>query len=191
MAAVRPFRTPAAGADERYVQLGGQAVHLFRFAAPVDLAYEYFCDVPAVFSLLPDALNVHTYATDRYRLIVGATDGHGHTMAGVFDLQAIHEPGQAIHMVPDKNGPPISMPGIVFSGTLVAKAVFSPELTGTNVEYTVEIEMDIPIPHLLHLMPLSVLQNIGARGMEYKMTQMITGFTRRITADFHTWVAGA
>jgi hypothetical protein len=40
-------------------------------------------------------------------------------------------------------------------------------------------------------MPQSVLQNLGERGMEYKMTQMITGFTRRISADFHTWIGGA
>jgi hypothetical protein len=190
MAAVRPFRTPAARAGGRYVQLGGQAVHVFRFAAPSALAYEYFCDVPAVFRLLPDALNIHAYDTDRYRLVVGATDGHGHTMAGIFDLLAIHEPGQAIRIVPDENGPPVAMQGLVFSGILAAEAVFHPEEDSTNVEYTVEIEMHIPVPQMLCLMPQSVLQNLGERGMEYKMTQMITGFTRRISADFHTWISG-
>ncbi|MEI7772779.1 MAG: DUF1997 domain-containing protein [Chloroflexales bacterium] len=191
MAAVYPFRTPATNAGGHYVQLGGQAVHLFRFASTPDLAYEYFCDVPAVFSLLPDALNVYPYAVDRYRLIIGASDGHGHNMAGIFDLMAIHEPGQAIHIVPDDSGPPISMPGLIFSGSLAAEALFYPEQDGvTNVEYTVDIEMSIPIPHMLRLMPHSMLQNLGERGMEYKMTQMITGFTRKISADFHTWICG-
>lgn len=190
MAVVRTPPTVATRTGGHYVQLGGQALHVFRFASTPDLAYEYFCDVPAVFSLLPDALHVTPYATDRYRLVIGATDGHGHTMAGIFDLLAIHEPGQAIRIVPDDNGPPINMSGLVFSGALAAEAVFHPEQNGTTVEYTVDIEMDIPVPSMLRLMPQHLLQNLGERGMEYKMTQMITGFTRNITTDFHTWARG-
>ncbi|NNJ12178.1 DUF1997 domain-containing protein [Chloroflexales bacterium ZM16-3] len=190
MAAVRTPPTVATRTGSHYVQLGGQAVHVFRFASTTDLAYQYFCDVPAVFSLLPDAMHVHPYADDRYRLVIGATDGHGHNMAGIFDLLAIHEPGQAIRIVPDDKGPPIKMPGLVFSGALAAEAVFQPEDAGTTVEYTVNIEMDIPIPSVLRLMPRHILENLGERGMEYKMSQMITGFTRNITTDFHTWVRG-
>nr|WP_044201190.1 DUF1997 domain-containing protein [Oscillochloris trichoides] len=189
MAGIHPLRR-AAAAEPRYVQLGGQAVHTFRFAAPLDLAYEYFCDVPAVFSLLPDALEVYPYATDRYRLVVGATDGHGHTMAGVFDLITIHEPGEVIRVVPDEHGPPINMPGLIFSGFLAAEAVFNPDHQGTSVEYSVHIEMDIPIPSMLRMMPHHVLQNLGEKGMELKMNHMITGFTRSVTNDFHKWVRG-
>ncbi|MEI8308548.1 MAG: DUF1997 domain-containing protein [Chloroflexales bacterium] len=191
MAEVRSFRSPEARTGGRCVQVGGQAVHVFRFSTTPALAYEYFCNVPAVFKLLPDALHVQAYATDRYRLVVGATDGHGHTMAGIFDLLAVHEPGQAIRIVPDDSGPPIVMPGLIFSGSLAAKAIFHPQDDGTHVEYTVDIAMDIPIPHMLSMMPHSFLQNLGEKGMEYKMTQMITGFTRSITADFHTWIKGA
>lgn len=190
MATGQSLRTPAARASERYVQLGGQAVHVFRFAATPDLAYEYFCDVPAVFSLLPDALDIKPYGTDRYRLVVGATDGHGHTMAGIFDLLAIHESGQAIRVVPDNSGPPITMPGLVFSGSLAAEAVFYPDHSGTTIEYSVDIEMDIPIPSMLRLMPHHILQGLGEKGMEYKMSHMITGFTRSITRDFHAWING-
>jgi hypothetical protein len=39
-------------------------------------------------------------------------------------------------------------------------------------------------------MPHHILQNLGERGMEYKMTQMINGFTRNITTDFHAWAQG-
>ncbi len=191
MAAVHPLRSPAARTGGRCVHVSGQAVHLFRFSSPLGLAYEYFCDVPTVFKLLPDALNVHTYADNRHRLIVGASDGHGHTMASVFDLLAIHEPGQAIRIVPDDTGPPIEMPGLIFSGSLSAEAIFSPQDDGTHVEYTVDIAMDVPIPHMLNMMPLHILQNLGERGMEYKMSQMISGFTRSITDDFHTWLKSA
>lgn len=190
MAASQQLRAPETQRGGHIVQLGGQAVHVFHFAAPPNLAYEYFCDVPAVFSLLPDALHVAPYATDRYRLVVGATDGHGHTMAGIFDLMAIHEPGQAIRIVPDEQGPPIKMPGLIFSGFLAAEAVFHPAEHGTSVEYTVEIEMDIPVPSMLRLMPHTLLQGLGEKGMEYKMNHMITGFTRSITSDFHKWVRG-
>lgn len=190
MAAAQPLRTPGPRPGARHVEVGGQAVHVFRFAAAPDLAYEYFCDIAAVFRMLPDALDVQSYGDDRYRLVVGAHDGHGHTMAAVFDLLAIYEPGRSIRVVPDSSGPPIALPGMVFSGVLAAEAAFFPDRGGALVEYAVDIEMRIPIPAVLRLMPQHLLQGLGERAMEYKMTQMISGFTRAIAADFHAWARG-
>ncbi|MBX0329769.1 DUF1997 domain-containing protein [Oscillochloris sp. ZM17-4] len=190
MATASPTSPRVDRAGRHIVQLGGQAVHVFRFAAPADLAYEYFCDVPAVFQLLPDALDIQPYGPNRYRLVVGATDGHGHTMAAIFDLLAIHAPGQSIRVVPDDSGPPARIPGLVFNGALSAEAVFFPERDGTAIEYTVDIAMDIPVPSVLRLMPQHFLQNLAERSMEHKMTQMITGFTNNITTDFHAWASG-
>lgn len=187
----RQLRTPALQVRGRYIDLGGQAMHVFRFAAPVDLAYEYFCDVPAVFRLLPDALECYPYGRDRYRLIVGATDGHGHSMAAIFDLRAYHEPGVAIRLAPADDGPPHDLAGMVFAGALSAEAVFIPERAGTTVEYVVDIDMTIPVPGVLNLMPMSFLQALGERTMEFKMTQMIGGFTRGIASDFHAWAGVA
>lgn len=179
---------PALTSHERYIDLGGQATHIFQFAAPPDLAYEYFLDVPAVFRLLPDALDCRVYGPEHYRLIVGATDGHGHSMAAIFDLQLLINPGRSISIVPATDGPRHSLSGLVFSGDLNAEAVFFPERNGiTVVEYTVDIEMSIPVPGMLRLMPMSFLQRLGEHSMEFKMTQMINGFTRNISADFHNW----
>jgi len=169
------------------IELSGQAAHLFRFPAALDLAYEYFCDIPAVFRLLPDALDVRPYAPDRYRLVVGATDGHGHSMAAIFDLAAHHEPGHSISLFPADDGPPVSLPGMVFAGALVAEARFAEDARGTSVQYSVELAMAIPVPRVLRLMPAAFLQNLGERAMEFKMSQMIGGFTSNIAADFRAW----
>ncbi|NJN19080.1 MAG: DUF1997 domain-containing protein [Oscillochloris sp.] len=174
-------------AHTRFVDLNGQANHVFRFAAPVALAYEYFCDVPAVFRLLPDALDVYAYGPDRYRLIIGASDGHGHTMAAIFDLQAIFAPGH-ISIVPTEDGPPNDLPGIVFPGSLAAEAIFQPHPANTVVDYALHIEMSIPVPSVLRLMPAQFLQGLGERAMQYKMSQMVNGFTQGVESDFHAWV---
>jgi hypothetical protein len=187
MTATRQLRTPALQVRGRYIDLGGAANHLFHFGAPAELAYEYFCDVPAVFQLLPDSLDCYAYGLDRYRLIVGATDGHGHNMAAVFDLEAHHEPGYAIRLLPADDGPPYEMSGIIFPGSLAAEAIFKPARGGSMVDYHVEIDLSIPVPGVLHLMPTPFLQKLGERTMEYKMTQMIGGFTRSISQDFHRW----
>jgi len=189
---MQPSRSanPSMATHERYIDLGGQVSHIFHFDAPLDLAYEYFLDVPAVFRLLPDALDCRVYGPERYRLIVGATDGHGHSMAAIFDLQLQIDPGRIIRIVPAHDGPRHTLSGLVFAGALCAEAVFFPEPNGTMVEYTVDIEMSIPIPGVLRLMPLSFLQALGERSMEFKMTHMINVFTRNITRDFHIWAAG-
>lgn len=189
MATPRPL-SPGVARGARLLDLGGQALHLFRFDAPVEVAYDYFLDIPAVFRLLPDALDVRPYGRDRYRLIVGATDGHGHSMAAVFDLRAELEPGRALRVVPAEDGPPIKLGGLVFSGALAAEAVFLPEGERTTVEFVVTIEMSIPVPGVLRLMPQQILQGIGETAMEFKMTQMISGFTRNISADFAAWLRG-
>lgn len=175
----------------RLLELGGRASHVFQFAAPLDRAYAYFYDVPAVFRLLPDALDVRAYGPDRYRLIVGASDGHGHSMAAIFDLQAFYDHGRGISVFPADDGPPINLPGLVFAGALAAEAVFHPGPRGTAVHYDVELAMSIPVPPVLRLMPAVLLQGIGERAMELKMTQIISGFTRNIAADFAARAAGA
>lgn len=186
----RQLRMPTSFTRERYIDLGGQANHLFHFQAPVAAAYDYFCDVPAVFRLLPDALDCYAYGQDRYRLIVGATDGHGHNMAAVFDLEAHHEPGYAIKLLPSDDGPAYDLNGMIFGGLLMAEAIFQPTRGGSMVDYHVEIDLSIPVPSVLRLMPTQFLQSLGERTMAYKMTQMLNGFTSGINADFHAW-AGA
>ena len=188
MTAQRQLRKPGVQARGRYIDLSGKASHLFRFAAPVELAYEYFCDVPAVFQLLPDALNCYSYGPDRYRLIVGATDGHGHSMAAIFDLRAYHEPDCAIRLLPADDGPPYNLSGLVFGGVLSADAIFQPDRDGTAVEYDVAIDLCIPLPTALNLMPIQFLQALGERTMAFKMTQMIGGFAHGVSADFQAWV---
>lgn len=191
MTAMRPLTAVATARRSRFLDLGGQATYTFRLGTPVQLAYQYFLDIPAVFRLLPDALDVRAYAPNRYRLTVGASDGHGHSMAAIFDLQAELEPGQAIRIFPAEDGPPVQMQGMAFAGALAAEAVFLPEGDRSRVEYAVEIEMSIPIPGVLGLMPMGFLQSLGERAMEFKMTQMISGFTRAISADFQAWAASA
>lgn len=192
MTATRQLRMPALQGRGRYIDLGGAANHLFRFGAPVGLAYEYFCDVPSVFRLLPDALDCYAYGIDRYRLIVGATDGHGHGMSAVFDLEAHHEPGCAIRLLPANDGPAYELSGMIFPGTLVAEAIFQPARSGSSlVDYHVEIDLSIPVPNVLRLMPTPFLQNLGERTMEFKMTQMLDGFTRSISEDFHAWIGSS
>ena len=173
----------------RVIELGGQAVYVFQFQTPLERSFEYFCDIPTVLRLLPDMLDVSAYGPDRYRLIVGATDGHGHSMSAIFDLAARRHRNQAIWIEPSNDGPPVHLPGIVFHGTLSAEAIFKPSERGTAVRYTVDIDMSIPIPSVLRFMPQNFLQSLGEHAMSYKMTQMINGFAHGIHRDFNEWAS--
>jgi hypothetical protein len=175
----------------RYIELGGEASYHFRLTAPLDLAYEYFCDIPAVLRMLPDTLEVRAYAHDRFRLLVGASDGHGHSMAAVFDLAVRLAPGEAIWLEPVSDGPPLRQNGSTFGGALWAEAIFQPNRLGTDVAYSVAIEMHIPIPGVLRLMPQSFLQSLGEKTMAVKMSQMIDGLARGVHHDFDVWAAQA
>ena len=190
MSAPRQKSTPVpSSARGRVIDLGGQAVYIFQFSDLTELVFEYFRDIPAVFSLLPDTLDVRAYGPDRYRLIVGAPDGHGHSMSAVFDLAATMQVGRSISVAPATDGPLHQLPGHVFHGNLWAEAIFRPSVHGSAVEYSVEIEMSIPIPGVLNLMPHKFLQSLGEKTMAFKMNQMINGFARGIHSDFRAWAA--
>lgn len=173
----------------RVMDLGGEATYTFQFATPLPTAYNYFMDIPSVFRLLPDMLEIKPYAQDRYRLVVGATDGYGHTMASIFDLRAECHDNTSIHIMPTNDGPSVHMEGLVFPGSLWADATFRPSNHGTVVDYRVELAMSIPIPGMLRMMPMPFLQGVGERGMAYKMSQMIHGFAQDINKDFAQWMA--
>jgi hypothetical protein len=188
MAAAPSAKREQTGADVHAIDLGGSVAHVFQFNASPDVTYDYFCDVPGVFGLLPDSLECYSYAPDRYRLLVGASDGHGHAMCAVFDLMAEGVPGQVIRVMPAYDGPPPPTTGMVFSGMLSAEAVFSPMKHGTAVEYNLDLSMSIPIPGVLRVLPLNFLRNLGEKGMEYKMNHMVDGFTDNISRDFDRWL---
>lgn len=193
MTASRPLRSSRTATHQqrgRMIELAGEAIYDFRFHAPVPLVFQYFADIPLVLRLMPDILSVEAYAPSRYRMIVGASDGHGHAMSAIFDLAAYQRSEQVIWLEPDSEGPPIDLPGLVFHGALRAEASFKPAAQGAEVCYSVELAMNIPIPGVLRLMPQHLLQGLGERAMEYKMTQMIDGLAHGIHRDFHHWANG-
>lgn len=188
---VHLLKTRSQAAAERVIDLEGSAIHVFQFAAPLPLAYDYFADIPAIFELLPDTLDIQPYTTDNYRLIVGASDHHGHSMAAVFDLLVEYEADNYIRLSPADDGPDIQLKGLTFRGELWAKAAFKPTRKGTVVEYSISLGMSIPLPKPLQLMPQSFLQSVGERAMTYKVSRMITGFARDVEADFARWISGS
>lgn len=184
---MRPSASSAHASRDRVLDLGGQAIHVFQFDTPISRAYEYFLNIPSVFRLLPDTLDVQPYSDKDYRLVVGANDGYGHAMSAIFDLHADCEHERSIRIKPATNGPAVRLSGLVFKGDLWAEAHFKPGRAGTAVEYSVELALSIPIPGVLRMVPQNFLQNLGEHAMSFKMTHMISGFARDIETDFHRW----
>lgn len=180
----RVRNTPVYHTCDNVIDLSGSALHVFRFDTSLPEVYNYFADIPMILHLLPDTLDVQAYCKDCYRLIVGASDGMGHSMSAVFDLHANCTKENCICLEPVNNGPNMKQKGIVFGGNLWAEAVFKPDSKGTTVDYHLEIAMSIPLPGLLSKMPHSFLQSLGERGMAMKMSHMIEGFAKDIESHF-------
>lgn len=170
--------------DNRVIDLGGQASHTFEFEAPPSMVFEYFSDVPAIFKLLPDVMNVYSYDDNLYRVIVGASDHMGHTMAGVFDLQLDFEGDQSMRLFPASNGPAVRMKGFTFPGDLWLEVGFDTVGAYTVAQYNLELSLSIPLPGPMVKMPRHVIQKMGERAMAVKISHMIGGFARHVQSDF-------
>jgi hypothetical protein len=179
---MKPAHHPGGGS--RVVDLGGHASHTFEFEAPLALVQSYFADVPAIFKLLPDVMHVQTYAPDKYRVVVGASDHLGHMMAGIFDLQATFDGDYAMRLTPVKDGPAVTIKGFTFPGDLWLEITFEPVELGTIAQYALELSLAIPLPGPMARMPIQAVQKMGERAMSAKISHMITGFARHVQADF-------
>ncbi len=180
---VRYLGSTGHSTNTRILDLSGSATHYFQFATATDAAYSYFADIPTILRLLPDTLDVKTYANDMYRLIVGASDHHGHSMTAVFDMQVVCEEGRIL-LLPINTMPAYTGRGITFPGELQAEAIFKPGRKGTVVEYNLDVILSIPLPRALFFMPQTMLQNMGEHAMSFKITHMISGFAQAIEKDF-------
>jgi hypothetical protein len=167
------------------IEVGGRIGHLFQFPVTRQVAYDYFADIGAIFTMLPDVQEVLEFGNGRYRIIVGAADGHGHSMTALFDIEAIGEPGAAIYVQPFAGAPAWKGRGLSFRGDLWAEALFSDRSPGANVQYSVEMLLNIPLPPVFQLMPRAILQTISDTAVALKMRQMISGFVRDVTTDFN------
>jgi hypothetical protein len=181
---LRSLLEPSPTGEDRVIDLGGQATHVFQFDAPLPLVYDYFTDVLAIFQFLPDTVDVYSYAPDHLRLVMGTTDLLGFNMAGVFDIATEFEAGTYIRAFPATNGPAVRLKGLSFPGELWIEATFEPDGEETLVEYHFELSMTIPLPGPFRRVPRPLLQQIGERALEVKISNIITGFSRHIEVDF-------
>lgn len=181
---IRSLMKPTSKSGEtRVIDLGGQASHRFEFNAHPSLVFEYFADVPAVFKLLPDVMQVEPFGTDSYRIVVGANDHLGHTMAGVFDLQVEFD-DKTIRIFPVQNGPAVRIKGITFPGDMWLEVEFAYDGQMTIADYNLELSLTIPLPGPMLKMPRQAVQKMGEKAMSYKISHMVTGFARHVKADF-------
>jgi hypothetical protein len=181
---LRSLLEPSSTREDRVIDLGGQAGHVFQFDAPLKLVYDYFSDIQPILQFIPDVSEVSSYAKNHYRMIIGATDILGFAMAGVFDFRVEFEKDQCIRGYPATNGPAIRLKGFSFPGDLWIETLFSTEGNVTCVEYTIELAMTIPLPGPLRKMPRPLVREIGERALEFKISNIITGFSRHVEVDF-------
>lgn len=178
---IRPSQRPG---EQRVIDLGGQAAHTFEFEAPIDLVYDYFSDIPSMFKLLPDVMDINEFDTNKYRVQVGASDHLGYTMAGIFDLQVEFEHEQAIRLSPTKEGPAVRLKGFTFPGDLWLEIHFDGDDYETVAKYTIEISLTIPLPGPMLKLPRHMVQKMGEKAMSFKISNMMTGFSRHVQTDF-------
>jgi hypothetical protein len=170
--------------DGRVIDLGGQASHTFEFEAPGALVYEYFADIPAMFKLLPDVISVTPFETDMYRVLVGASDHLGYTMAGIFDLKVEFHEGRSLRLAPCKEGPAIRMKGFTFPGDIWLEIAFDGDSYETIAKYTIDISLSILLPGPMLKLPRHMVQKMGERAMSFKISNMMNGFSRNVQTDF-------
>jgi hypothetical protein len=159
----------------------------------IEHAYSYFTDFNFVLPRLPEVGRILRFKDGRYRMIFTADDGRGHDMGIVFDIRHELIENKHVKVVPI----PLSHDQIKHDKSL-GKGPFFPGLFSSDtilhlrrdhieVNYKLQMQIEVEVPNFLRFMPLGVLQKIGETLMHMKLNTVAAGFVQRLPEDFNEW----
>jgi Protein of unknown function (DUF1997) len=159
----------------------------------IEHAYSYFTDFNFVLPRLPEIGRILRYRDGRYRMIFSADDGRGHDMGIVFDIRHELVENKHVKVVPlplthaqIRNDKTLGK-GPFFPGLFSSDTILHLRRDHIEVNYKLQLQIEVEVPNFLRFMPLGMLQKIGETLMHMKLGSVADGFIQRLPEDFNEW----
>lgn len=177
----------------RTIKIIGSARRSFLFPAELPMAYAYYGDVGRLLNFLPHICLVQAYGPDRFRLLYSTTELGTYHVRIVADVQTTLEKGWVLRVHPlDGISPVKSQMGInsvMTQGHFSSRSVFRDRGHQTRIEYSLQLQAELPTPLGLRLMPGMMLNSIARSITKTRIREIAEGFVERSVAAFPHWLA--
>lgn len=175
------------------IQVAGSARRSFVFPGELPLAYAYYADVGRLLGYLPHICLVRAYGPDRFRLLYSSTELGLYQVRLFADVRTTLEEGWIVRVHPMEGVSPVKAQAGLHStstqGYFSSRSVFYDEGEQTRIEYSLQLQGDLPTPRGLRLMPGMVVNRIAKGVTRMRIGEIADGFVERSSDAFPHWLA--
>jgi hypothetical protein len=175
------------------IEIAASSRRCFVFPAELRLAYAYYGDVERILTYLPHISLVRAHGPDSFRLLYSATELGSYHVRIVADVQARLDEGWRIWVQPLDGMPAIeAYAGLGSSetqGYFRSCSAFYEQGGETRIEYSLELQAELPIPVGLRFMPRAMMGRIVQSITKTRIREIVDGFVERSVAAFPHWLA--
>lgn len=174
------------------IKVVGSSRRSFVFPAELPLAYAYYGDVGRLLNYLPHICLVRAYGPDRFRLLYSSTELGAYNIRIYADVQTTLEEGWVVRVHPLSGHEPVAAQAGVHSsmaqGSFTSTSVFKDEGSQTRIEYSLQLQAQLPLPLGLRFMPGGMVNRIASSITKMRIRDIVQGFIERSVDAFPHWL---
>jgi hypothetical protein len=176
------------------IQVSGSTHRSFVFPAELATAFAYFSGLDRILTYLPHICVVRAYRFNQFRMLYSTTELGVYHIRIFCDLQArLDEKERTLSIIPLNGVPPAKtekgIKSATTQGVFSSRSVFHPAGNETTVEYSLELQAELPTPGGLRFMPRSVVNHVAHSITQSRISEIAEGFIERSSDAFPFWLA--
>jgi hypothetical protein len=176
------------------IKIAGSFRRSFIFPAELPVAFAFYADLGRILNYLPHILLVRSYGHDRFRMLYCTTELATYRIRLFCDLRAtLDGNGRTLEISPLDDIPPVrgqaGLRSATTQGYYRSRSVFHENGHDTRIDYSLQLQADLPTPLGLRFMPGSVVNRIAKNITNWRMREIADGFIERSIDAFPYWLA--
>jgi hypothetical protein len=176
------------------IAVAGAAHRSFVFPAELPTAFAYYSDLERVLTYLPHICVVQAYHYNQFRMLYSTTELGVYHIRIFCDLQArLDEKERTLSIIPLNGVSPARTTAGAQSATthgfFSSTSVFYADGAETTIEYSLQLQADLPRPGRLRFMPRSAVNRIAHGITQRRIGEIAAGFIERSIDAFPFWLA--
>jgi hypothetical protein len=174
------------------IKVSGSSSRSFTFPGELPLAYAFYGDVARLLNYLPHIYMVRAYGPDRFRLLYNTTELGTYHIRIFADVQTTLDTGWVIRVHPLEGFAPVEAQAGINSSTaqgyFSSQSVFQDEGDYTRIEYSLQLQANLPTPTAFRFMPGMMVNRIARSITSIRIREITEGFVERSVSAFPYWL---
>jgi hypothetical protein len=166
------------------IKIVGSANRSFIFPAGLQTAFEFYTDMERTLTLIPHVTLMEKYQPNKYRMLY-STKELGNYRVRIFCNLETHPDhnGKSLRVMPLEGAPivknKIGMYSLTAQGLYSSVSKFKSRGLQTEIEYSLKLTAELPIPLRIRFMPIKLLNDIAHSITQWRMDEIVEGFVKR------------